>query len=159
MKRILKAIFPPVFLKNVFLIYNAIKIKTVDSFFFPQLQIPPEAFKVSKTRNPFLFWKVPVKDYPRIVQEKLNIWLDPEWFQDEYFLDYQGKGFIEPLVGWGMTKKKELIYPSLGFSYANYVHRPGIVKSYFLKKRISTLEAIISLRDTGRRTIFIFSMT
>ena len=156
MKSFLKTLFPIVFLKKAFVLYNTIKRGTVDRIFFPPLKIKQEAFKTRKEMNPFLPLNISLIDYSKEVIEGLRIWTDPGWTQDEYLLVFGERGFIEPKFGWGMTLTKKLIVPSLGFSGASYVQRPDLIKSYFQRKKIVNLKNIISLRDTGEENYFHF---
>ena len=155
-KFILKKIFPIKILKNAFLVFNKIKIKTLDKIFFPEKIIPKEKFLILEETNPFLDHQVPVNHLKGEVANKLHLWLDPAWTQDQYFLYYKDAAFIEPDYGWAITKDHYLIYPSLGFSRVPHVNKPDLIKSYSSKKNVVRLSKIISLRDTGEENYFHF---
>lgn len=153
-KSFLKQIFPIKVLKNAFLFYNRIKAKTVDRFFYPEKRITQNDFLFYGEKNPFLENNVPVSHFSQEIQQLLTLWLDKNWTQDEYILEFKESGLIDPDYGWAMTRNHELIYPSLGFSRAPYVKKPSIVKSYFSKRKIVHIDSIISLRDTGEENYF-----
>lgn len=154
-KRILKKIIPIKILKSTFLILNGIKINTWDKFFFPEKRIPSNKFLIKEETNPFRVSQVPTKHFRNEIQEKLKLWLDPKWTQDQYFLYFEDKGWIDPLYGWAITES-HLLYASLGFSRAPYVRKPSLIGSCFKKKRNIYLQKIISLRDTGEENYFHF---
>ncbi len=156
MKRILKKIFPTILLKDAFLIFNRIKIQTWDKIFFPEKIIPFDQFLINEEKNPFLENDIPIFHFPQEAQNKLAIWLDPNWKQDQYFLHYKESAFLEPRTGWAVTGANKLIYPSLGFSRAPHVLKPSWKESYFNKRNIINLGKIISLRDTGEENYFHF---
>jgi hypothetical protein len=152
----LKMIFPKLFLKNIFLVYNKIKIRTLDTLFFSPLQLLPGDFEIHKTKNPFLELNISLERFSDSIQRKLKIWTDSNWMQDEFLLRYNQAGFIEPLTGWGIAANKKLIYPSLGFAHAPYVHKPSWFALHIFKKNAVSLKKIISLRDTGEENYFHF---
>lgn len=153
---ILKSIFPEIFLKKCFLVYNKIKTRSWDRAFFPEEPIQRESFAILEKTNPFLDKHISLDKFPQRVQKRLQLWTDPQWSQDQYLLHYRKEGFIEPGTGWALTSSKHLIYPSLGFSRAPHVHRPDWVESYLRRPAVKTMGAIISLRDTGEENYFHF---
>ena len=154
-KAILKRIFPIKILKNAFLIFNKIKIKTWDKLFFPEKFIPRENYLILEETNPFLNYQVPTGHLKQAVVDKLHLWLDPAWTQDQYLLYLKEAAFIEPAYGWAITTDHRLIYPSLGFSRAPHVNKPDLLDSY-VKKNVVHLPRVISLRDTGEENYFHF---
>ena len=152
---ILKGILPRIFLKRAFLKFNTLKTKTWDRIFFSEEQIPLNLFVLHEKRNPFLFHSIDTSKFDVAVREKMAIWEDSEWTQDQYLLHYTREGFIEPRVGWGVSLSRRLIYPSLGFSFAPHVHKPDFWEFYFTR-RIINLNRVISLRDTGEENYFHF---
>jgi hypothetical protein len=155
-KAILKKLIPPILLKRVFLIFNTIKLNTIDPLFFPALKIPTDHFQVRTEKNPFLEMDISMNNFDDEVREKFKIWTNPKWDQDEYLYVTKQPGWIEPHTGWGMNMNRELIFPSLGFSSAPHVHKPDFFETYFKKKKVGHLNRIISLRDTGEENYFHF---
>lgn len=155
-KAILKKIFPRIFLKELFLVFNKIKINTIDRILFPEKIIPDEKFLIKEESNPFLEKKVSISSFPVEAQKKLKLWIDPAWRQDQYFLHFKESALLEPYMGWAVTSRHQLIYPSLGFSRASYVHKPNFIESYIRKNNVKYLSKIISLRDTGEENYFHF---
>lgn len=155
-KTILKAIFPRKVLKQAFLVYNKIKIATFDRLFFPKLQLEKKDFIEHQVKNPFLELNMDISGYPKTIQDGLSLWIDPEWTQDQYIYLHKEPGYIEPYMGWALTKNKKLIYPSLGFASAPHVHKPDFFQTYFPKGTNTKLGRIVSLRDTGEENYFHF---
>jgi glycosyltransferase involved in cell wall biosynthesis len=155
-KSVLKAILPPVSLKQGFLLYNKIKIRTIDRIFFVPLKTSASDFLMERHANPFLALNPSLSNYSKEVQEGLTPWTTPAWTQDEYIFVFNKPGCIEPDRGWAMTFDRKLIYPSLGFARAPYVRKPDLLKSYLYKRKTCRLNAIISLRDTGEENYFHF---
>jgi len=153
---ILKTIFPRVFLKNIFLAYNKLKIRTWDRVFFRPQSIGQHEFEIFEEKNPFLELQIDIGCFPEPVQQGLKLWTDSNWKQDQYLFVYREPAYIEPKVGWGVTQTRRLIYPSLGFSRAPYVHKPSWFQTYFKKKKVVLLGNVISLRDTGEENYFHF---
>ena len=153
-KSILKKIFPIKILKNAFLVFNKIKIRTWDKLFFPEKFIPKEKFLIYEETNPFLNHRVPTHHLEQEAVEKLHLWLDPAWTQDQYFLYYKEVAFIEPDYGWAITSDHRLIYPSLGFSRAPHVNKPHLLKSYSAKKKCCTSFKSRFLAGYGGRKLF-----
>jgi hypothetical protein len=137
-------------------ILKKIFLKTWDKLFFPEKFIPRKDFLILEETNPFLNYQVPTHHLKQEVVNKLHLWLDPAWTQDQYFLYVRETGFIEPDYGWAITTDHRLIYPSLGFSRAPHVNKPDLIKSYRAKKNVVRLSKIVSLRDTGEENYFHF---
>lgn len=156
MKSFLKKILPRILLKKLFLYYNTLRIKTIDRVLFPALEIPSERFFIKHEKNPFLELNIPIDRYHEEVQSRLRIWTDPTWTQDEYLLVFDDGGYIEPLIGWGISTNRELIYPSLGFSHASYVKKPAFWEYYSKRRSTCLIDQVISLRDTGEENYFHF---
>lgn len=155
-KDILKSIFPRVFLKRAFLVYNQLKANTWDKIFFKQEVIPDNDFIIREQKNPFLEAQINISHFDKTIQNKFTLWTNPKWTQDEYLLHYRKDGFVEPKTGWGVSLNKKLIYPSLGFASAPHVHKPDVAEMYFKKRKVTHVEKIISLRDTGEENYFHF---
>lgn len=155
LRKALKTVFPLLLLKRLFLIYNSYKIKSIDRIFFKENFIPKEDFADNQVKNPFLELGIQASSFNNEIQAKFSIWNDPKWIQDQYLLFYRKPGFLEPRVGWALSLSKELIYPSLGFSSAPHVHKPDFIETYF-KKKVTVLQRVISLRDTGEENYFHF---
>lgn len=148
----IKRLVSPVIRKNVFLFLNRLKINIIDPLLFPERRIAREKFLRCEEKNPFLELQIPVAKFPQDVQQLLSIWTDPGWTQDQYLLIFDEAGIIEPTSGWGM-QGKQLIYSSLGFARAPYVHKPELFRS---KRRVVKLKNVMSLRDTGEENYFHF---
>jgi hypothetical protein len=155
-KSLLKIVFPRPVLKNAFLVLNKIKIRTIDRIFFPPLKLDPKDFMIYREVNPFLLMNVDQSTFSTDVRERLKIWTDPKWSQDEYLLVFAGGGYIDPSVGWAVTRDNKLVYPSLGFSHAPHVHKPLLSEMFLFRKKKLKLTSIISLRDTGEENYFHF---
>jgi hypothetical protein len=155
-KQLLKKIFPIVYLKRTFLIYNRIKASTFDRLFFRPAEIPASYYKVNEAKNPFLELGIDLNLFDAQSRELLSLWTNPTWKQDQYLVHYKGMGFIEPKTGWGISNQHRLIYPSLGFSNASHVHKPSFIETYFRKKKVTRIKKVISLRDTGEENYFHF---
>ena len=155
-KDLLKGVFPRVFLKRFFLLYNQVKAATWDKLFFKSGNIPNDFFKILEKKNPFLEMGIDVSLFDDVIQNKLSLWTNPDWTQDQYLVMYNQSGYIEPHTGWGVSLNNELIYPSLGFASAPHVRKPSFIETYLNKKSITNLERIISFRDTGEENYFHF---
>lgn len=157
LKSILKAIFPRKVLKQAFLVYNGFKGRTWDKIFYREEPIPLSDFQIYQFKNPFTESAIDISTFDPSVQAKLSLWMNPDWNQDQYMLQYKKGGYIEPHFGWALTLTNKLIYPSLGFSRAPYVQKPGLVE-LFIKKRKTEVKfsRVISLRDTGEENYFHF---
>jgi hypothetical protein len=156
MKRILKALFPRMVLKNLFLRYNKIKNRTWDAILYKEHIVPKEFFVDYQAKNPFLELNIDTHAFGKEIHDKFSLWNDPRWTQDQYLLHYRLAGFIDPETGWGVSENKELIYPSLGFARAAHVHKPNFFHLFFSMKKVVRLKRIISLRDTGEENYFHF---
>lgn len=152
--QILKSIFPVLYLKRVFLYYNKFKIKTWDRFFYPKFLV--KDYNEHKLKNPFLELEVNIDEFSEQVKDKLKIWRNTEWTQDQYLFFFKNPGFIDPKTGWALTDNCELIYPSLGFASAPHVRKPSIWGLYIRKPEVIRIKKVISLRDTGEENYFHF---
>ena len=155
-KSLLKAVFPHPLLKRAFLVANRIKINTIDRILFPPLAISTQEYLIYREVNPFLMLAIDQSVFSSEVRKRLDIWTNPNWTQDEYLLKFDRGGYLDPKVGWGVTRNRRLIYPSLGFSKAPHVHKPDLIEMFVSRKKTIKLETIISLRDTGEENYFHF---
>jgi capsular polysaccharide biosynthesis protein len=156
LKRVIKSLVPAGLRKRLFLAYNRLKIKTWDRLFFPSYPMSLQQYKLNHSKNPFTELDIPVTHLPAAVQNGLKIWQDPDWSMDEYIIQFDAPGFIEPRVGWGLTTDRLLIRQSLALGAADHVHKPSTLETYFRKKDILELDRVISLRDTGEENYFHF---
>jgi len=152
---ILKSLLPRALRKRLFLSYNRLKKHTWDRLFFPEYKLRPDDFQLYEKKNPFLEQNTPVSHLPEEVRQRLEIWQNPGWTQDQFILEFGRPGFIEPRAGWGIVDHHRLIYPSLGLASAPHVHKPSTFETYF-RKDIVKLKKVISLRDTGEENYFHF---
>jgi capsular polysaccharide biosynthesis protein len=111
---------------------------------------------VSRELNPFLACGVKISSLSKTARDKLQMWTDPNWTQDEYLAVYHSKGHIDPTTGWAITSEHQLIHHSLGFSRAPHVRQPSLWGTYINKKHITRFGKIFSLRDTGEENYFHF---
>ena len=155
-KALVKKVFPIIFLKRVFLIYNQIKAITWDRIIFEYEMIPSSEFLVAEEKNPFLETGFNSSKFPPTVQAKFALWKNPQWTQDQFLLIYKRPGFIDPETGWALSTENKLISSSLGFARASHVHKPDFFETYFRKKKVVRLDRIVSLRDTGEENYFHF---
>lgn len=153
---LLKKIFPRAFLKQAFVLVNTIRIATIDRWVWPEESIGDSAFLMRSEKNPFLSMAIDTKKLPDNVRLRLSRWEDPAWTQDEYVLVFGRPGVIDPQTGWAITGGRRLIYPSLGFSRAPHVKRPGLSIFFSRRREAVALARIISLRDTGEENYFHF---
>lgn len=154
MKRFLKKILPIKFLKATFLVYNTIKIHTIDRILYKKYTESDEEIVKSERMNPFLQMNIGVDKFSTTIQEGFQRWLDPQWSQDEYIVCIKKQVLIDPITGWGIVNRR-LIYPSLGFASAPHVHKPGVWR-ILRKKEYRKFDCILSLRDTGEENYFHF---
>jgi hypothetical protein len=155
-KSIIKQIFPRPLLKQIFLVLNKAKIRTWDKVFFKENFITKEQFLINEESNLFLSYGVPIGKFSKEVQNKLQLWLNPGWCVDQYLLHFNESAFLEPRQGWAVTTSHRLVYNSLGFSRAPYVHKPRWIETYIYKKTVIRISRIISLRDPGEENYFHF---
>ena len=157
MKKQLKKIFPRVFLKQCFLLINSFKNRTLDQILFSTYQPEEGELKLYEKKNPFLDLEIDIEIFPHNIQVGFSRWNNPNWRQDQYILEIKNKVIlIEPYTGWGITGGNKLIYFSLGFGNAPYVHKPHIIDLFFRKRNEIILPMAISLRDTGEENYFHF---
>ena len=154
LKNILKKIFPTPFLKEAFLLYNTIRIKTVDRIVFPEYTITADQFLTNRKGFPFRELEISLDDLPEgEVKKYMQHWY--EWTQDEFILALNRPCWIEPEYGWALVEPNKLIYYSLGVSRTWFQKKPALLP--FLRKKDSIrIPKAISLRDTGEENYFHF---
>ena len=155
MKELLKKIFPVVYLKRAFLVFNKIKIRTWDKLIYRTYKLSSDEIIINQVKNPFLDNQVEISHFTRKIREGFLRWTDPEWVQDQYLISIDKTVSIDPETGWAVLGLNKLIYYSLGFSHAPYVKKPSVLKMLFKRKKVR-LEKVISLRDTGEENYFHF---
>lgn len=154
MKRILKSILPVPFLKQAFLVYNKLKIASIDKWLFPEWKVPKEQFRLYREGYPFKENSVTTSGIrDEGVRSLLKYW--DSWTQEEYILCARIPQLIEPDHGWAMVEMRYLNYYSLGISRAPHQPKPDWRKLKSAKPSIQ-LEEAISLRDTGEENYFHF---
>lgn len=157
MKEFFKKILPIVFLKQAFLQFNSLKSKTLDRVLFATYQPTETELKLYEKKNPFLDLAIDTKHFSSDIQDGFHRWQDPNWNQDQYIIEIKDKAvFIESHTGWGLVNGNKLIYFSLGFANAPYVHKPRIKEFLFKRRKEVFLPKVISLRDTGEENYFHF---
>lgn len=153
LKKVLKTLFPIVWLKKAFLFYNRIRIKTIDKILFPEYTFKQEDFIICRDVAVYDQLHINEGKLSKEIKERLKLW--HHWTQDEYLLVFEQPCIIEPKQGWALADGK-LIYPSLGFSRAEYVLKPDYFTLNSSKKKTIYLDEVISLRDTGEENYFHF---
>jgi len=153
-KTILKKNLPAPFLKEAFLIYNKIKILTVDKLLFPEYRISPDQFLIYRKGFPFRESEIAIDDLPLDkVKGYMQSWYD--WTQEEFILVFNKKCCIEPVYGWAIAGTNRLVYYSLGVSRTWFQQKPSLFK-FFARKDITNTQKAISLRDSGEENYFHF---
>jgi hypothetical protein len=153
LKKILKKIFPTPFLKEVFLIYNRVRIHTVDKLLFPECKVLPAEFLLYRKGHPFRENNVAIDALGDPVKKYMNQWYD--WTQEEFILFFDRPCVIEPDYGWAIVGPNKLLFYSLGLSRTLFQRKPDILK-WLRKKKIAHFPTVISLRDTGEENYFHF---
>ena len=152
MKSLLKRLFPIVWLKGAFLIYNRIRLATIDKLIYARYVPGPQEVVHFREENPFLRMQIDLSSFSEKVRLGFSRWLKPSWVQDEFIVHIQHSVVIDAETGWGIVGKNKLVYESLGFSRALHVKKPGISRT----DKVDKLKKIISLRDTGEENYFHF---
>lgn len=153
-KQILKRIVPIALLKQGFLVYNKIRIRTIDKFLYPEYKVPRQAFTIYREDFPFRVNRTDISllshraEYPY-----MKAWMD--WTLDEYLLEFKTDCWIEPKYGWAIVPPNKLIYESLAFSRTAHQRKPDLIK-FSRRKEILVLDKAISLRDGGEENYFHF---
>ncbi len=154
LKKILKAVFPVVLLKQLFLIYNKFRISTIDKVLFPEYYVAKEEFQLYRLGYPFRENDIDVSDISdETVCSYMNKWYD--WTQEEFILKFNITCLIEPDHGWAIVDRRRLLYFSLGISRTLFLPRPSFFRLLF-SRNVEHLSSAISLRDTGEENYFHF---
>jgi hypothetical protein len=153
-KTVLKKIFPATLLKKIFLVYNSVRILTIDRLLFPEYKVLKTDFLLYRNGYPFREEGVLIDDLPENkVKEFMRHWYD--WQQEEFILAFDQTCIIEPDHGWAIVRPNKLIYYSLGVSRTPFQPKPEFIK-FLLPKNILQLTKVISLRDSGEENYFHF---
>lgn len=145
---------PTPFLKKAFLVYNKIKILTIDKLIFPEYKIPLSGFHLYRNGYPFRELGISLDELPEgELKKHMCAWND--WTQEEFILSLDKPCWIEPQYGWAVVSPNKLIYYSLGVSRTWFQPKPDLLK-WIRKKRTILLERTISLRDSGEENYFHF---
>ena len=152
LKTILKKNFPAPLLKKAFLIYNTIRIRTIDRILFPEYRIGQQQFLLYRQGYPFREGHINLDDLPAgRVKDYMNDWYN--WTQEEFILEFNQVCWIEPRQGWAIIPPHKLLYYSLGISRTLFLPKPGLL-AFWKRKKVITLSRAISLRDTGEENYF-----
>lgn len=154
LKILLKKTLPATLLSQLHLRYNRLRIGTLDKFLFPEKLFSQEDFFIRRDDYPFANVTVKTESFEKRLQRQIAIWQN--WTQDEYLLVYEGKCTIEPRAGWALSADNELIYPSLGLSRVEYLHKPALQTLRMRGKPMEEYAELISLRDTGEGNYYHF---
>jgi hypothetical protein len=154
LRQIAKKLFPAVLLKEAFLVYNKIKISTLDKLLFPEYEIQPKEFLIYRKGHPFREAGVTLDEMEDgEVKAYMKDWND--WTQEEFILLFEKPCVIEPDCGWAVVGRSSLIYYSLGVSRTWFQPKPGFI-ALRRRKAVIRVEKVISLRDTGEENYFHF---
>jgi len=152
LKAILKKFLPAPLLKKAFLIYNTVRIRTVDRLLFPEYHVPESKFLLYRKGYPFKEENITLDDLPAgEVKRYMEDWYT--WSQEEFILEFNQSCWIEPDCGWAIVSPHRLLYYSLGVSRTLFQPKPGLLAFWKRRKTISLAKAI-SLRDTGEENYF-----
>ncbi|MCR6637760.1 MAG: glycosyltransferase family 61 protein [Sporocytophaga sp.] len=153
LKNLIKQFVPASVRKKAYLLYNTIKIKSIDKLLFPELKIDKKDFKLYQELHPFRINKVQIKE---IKDKEVHTYMDRwyEWTQEEFILEFNDC-LIEPDIGWAFTKNHKINYYSLGISRTLFLPKPSFFKLLW-KKDIKSKGKVISLRDSGEENYFHF---
>jgi hypothetical protein len=153
-KLALKKILPAPFLKEAFLVYNKIKILSIDKLLFPEFKIKSTEFLLYRKGHPFRELSISLDDLPDDrVKNYMQNWYD--WTQEEFILVFDRPCRIESEFGWAIVARFKLIYYSLGVSRTWFQPKPGFMK-LIRNKKIIQADKVISLRDSGEENYFHF---
>jgi len=153
-KRLLKRIFPTAFLKRCFLLYNRIRISTVDRLLFREVRIKKEQFTLYRTEYPFQVNHVSVQELQGTpAYSYMKEWIT--WSQEEYLLEFNKPCWIEPEYGWAILPPNHLVYESIAFSRTTHQRKPDLLK-FWRRQRTRPFPKVVSLRDTGEENYFHF---
>jgi len=153
-KRVLKSVFPILLLKRLFLLYNGIRVVTIDRLLFPEFRVAKSDFHLYRVGYPFRENEIEIGDIEDgVVRGYMRKWF--YWTQEEFILKLQRACLIEPDYGWAIVGRRRLLYFSLGISRTPFLRKPRIFPLLFLR-RVEHLEGAISLRDTGEENYFHF---
>jgi hypothetical protein len=154
-KGLLKSVLPVVFLKKTFLIYNTFKIKAFDRLLLPERIVSKDEFLLYREGFPFIENNVKTNSISeRSVEEYMQQW--NKWTQEEYILIFKEKHIIEPRTGWAIVGRNKLLYFSIGISRTLFLAKPSFLALFFKRKKITKVNSLISLRDTGEENYFHF---
>lgn len=153
-KALLRKIFPIAFLKQCFLVYNKIRIYTIDKLLFSEYKVNKDDFRICHQDYPFRINQIDLDPLlGRTEFPYMQHWMD--WKQEEFLFEFNGGCWIEPEYGWAIVSPNTLIYQSLAFSRAAHQRKPNLLK-FLLRKKISVVDKAISLRDGGEENYFHF---
>ncbi|HYC86699.1 MAG TPA: glycosyltransferase family 61 protein, partial [Chryseosolibacter sp.] len=153
-KKILKKIFPLVFLKKAFQLYNSIRIRTVDRLLFPEFRLKEKDFLIYRQGYPFRENNVDISDiHDDQVRQYMHAWY--QWTQEEYLLVFDNVCYVEPKIGWAIVWPNKLVYYSLGISRTPFLPKPDFFR-WIGKVKAIEVPCAISLRDTGEENYFHF---
>ena len=146
--------FPIPFLKKVFLIWNKIKIETIDKLLYKEYKINADQFLLYRQGFPYREANISI-DAMAEGREKdfMRSW--STWTQEEFILVFSSTCWIEPDYGWAVVKPNKLIYYSFGVSRTFFQRKPHLLKLIF-RKDIVRVKQAISLRDSGEENYFHF---
>jgi hypothetical protein len=142
--------------KNAFLLYNRAKSETLDRLLFSRYKPTEKEFLSREFKNPFLELEIDLSRFSAAIRSGFERWTDPNWVQDQYLVQLVGKIWLEGTHGWAIVGTNKLVYESLGFAHAPYVHKPAVFEMFFKKRPKMSLGKVISLRDTGEENYFHF---
>jgi hypothetical protein len=152
LKSILKKLLPAPLLKQAFLVYNTIRIRTIDRLLFPEYKVPEDKFLLYRRGYPFKEEHIKIDDLPDgEVKNYMEDWY--KWTQEEFILEFNQPCIIEPDHGWAIVPRNKLLYYSLGVSRTLFQPKPRFI-AFLMRKKVQSVPLAISLRDTGEENYF-----
>ncbi|MEO5976543.1 MAG: glycosyltransferase family 61 protein [Chryseolinea sp.] len=140
-------------MKDCFLVYNKLKIRTYDKFAYSEVILKQEDFLTREKSFPFSEKEHNFNDLKNADEHPfLTSWY--LWSEENYILRFNNCT-LEPEHGWGLSGANSLLYWSLPFSKTAHQKKPTLIP-YWLRKNVEKLDIAISFRDTGEENYFHF---
>jgi hypothetical protein len=140
-------------LKDAFLIYNKLKIRTVDKLLFSEFKTPKDQFILYSETQPFKDVEMGAGTMPNEVLNFMKSWRT--WRETEFILEINEPCCIEPEFGWAIVKYNQLVYSSLAMSRTWFQPKPNLYK-FWRRTNVIRAKRALSLRDTGEENYFHF---
>lgn len=135
------------------MLYNRLRIQTVDKLLFPAYPEGQIPFIRKWQAYPFQITPVQKAHFDAPLYQYMEMW--DHWPQEEYIIHFKEPCIIEPKHGWAIVQPNRLVYPSLGMSHALHQPKPDFIKM-LAHQPLKEFECVVSLRDTGEENYFHF---